>query len=866
MLGAIAVVAGLAMCYAMLVSFKFDMPSWSGAFQTESEKQNNVVITSGTTIQDIQTSLGNDIAGILYLRYATEGYYFTVDDDKDIIQGRADSLVRDFKNRESMFLLSPQMLMALDSGLNESLKIPEQFIKPIYNTCMTSDDSDGYCEMLDLVKDGQVVVKSSKYTKQYFSITDVKPDGIDKDFHGYLYVKTEEKTEGVSDWGLAPIFHYTSFNEQARVSNYHISTVQVFDPLTGKYTTKNYKDLTDSEKQDYPVPVDSFEYGSVEDKLKQLQKPTTKYAIDRVASFLGNIQMDITLDWFAQGSFEQTDYINKVFVLEADEATINNQDIVKKLCSAGFCVSGTNITKTVSPTGVVSYLVKGNTNPVGTSISNVTSITYEKTVPLGYTKTGLIELYTAKYVNDEPDTSGIVGTKYLEDYIDIYQTYIPLKGNGEVAFACYSTKEMSAWADVDWNSVMTNKDISINDIYEYMSTMSLAEPVRYVANPSECKNDEVAMAVNSKLMTKFFFDEMPNIQYLIIAKLLDYPLTVNEDGELQVGTAFSVIDNIAKPNMSAYWSKKDVITAKYGDIIAKYASRYGVDETLIYSIIMSNNGSDSSGCLSEKGCGVMSVRRSDDSVGAIDAYNYSTSTNDVIVMDEGRLVSDIEYNIQVGVAQLQYLLKKYGNNVLLAIGAYGSSTYEIDGVLAISESEANNLKDVLWTAYLPETTKSFVEIVISNIPSDILKFKIGGAIVESDIRFIRTVSGDTSATAIQNINKYLLSKYFNNKNFNLSAVWNFIFLNQKPYNLQLNESSAFTELNSFDLSVADKETILKSVFAFAEGKPIESYEDLGQEYWITKVRNLFMNTTEDGVKVFYDVPKYIGGSLSNVVP
>lgn len=52
------------------------------------------------------------------------------------------------------------MLMALDNGLNDGYKIPEQFIKPVYNSCLTTDASEkstnGYCRLLDLYKDGQL--------------------------------------------------------------------------------------------------------------------------------------------------------------------------------------------------------------------------------------------------------------------------------------------------------------------------------------------------------------------------------------------------------------------------------------------------------------------------------------------------------------------------------------------------------------------------------------------------------------------------------------------------------------------------------------------------------------------------------------
>lgn len=142
------------------------------------------------------------MAGIFYTKYAKSGYFYTIDNDSTIIPGDLTGKISDFEGRESMFLLSPQMLMALDLGLNGGYKMPEQFIKPIYNSCMIEGEgksTNGYCQLLTLMVDGKIQPQGSVYEERKYALEDTKPEGVSSDFVGTLYVKTEEKDGSVYD-------------------------------------------------------------------------------------------------------------------------------------------------------------------------------------------------------------------------------------------------------------------------------------------------------------------------------------------------------------------------------------------------------------------------------------------------------------------------------------------------------------------------------------------------------------------------------------------------------------------------------------------------------------------------------------------
>lgn len=832
-----------------------------------------MVIKSGGTIEEIQTSLGNDIAGIFYTKYAKSGYYYTLDDNSTVIQGDLTGQIVDFEGRESMFLLSPQMLMALDLGLNGGYKLPEQFVKPVYNSCMVNGEKQsttGYCTLLALADDKSLLVQGAAYEEKYYSATDTKPEGVNSSYVGNLYVKTGAQTASVTDWGLAPVFHYKTFTEDSKVTNYAITEVQIYNRDTKKVETKLYSELTAAQKADYPVPVKEFGYGNAEDVSKQLPAPSTKYAIDNVVSFLGTIKEDVVQSWVPQGKFKQVSYIDKEILSAATEEDFANVGVLKRVCKGTTCYSATSVEEVVSKTGHVSYLV---TDGYGTSsVVGVTSIDIITKVKLAYTKEGVLQLNTVKYVNKEPNTTGIVGTQYLEDYVDYYQAFIPITGTGSKTFACYYVG--GVFANTNWDATNTNDSFSIEDVKSVIGSLQSATPASYEFSPSKCDNGQIALNISDEVMTKFYLDEMPNLQYLMIAKMLNYQMSAAEDGQLTLESTLSTIDGVAKPEVTVYRKQLDTLAYKYDDVVSKYSKAYGIDGNLIYAILMASSGvegSTSSGCSlsTGSGCGVMSVKAVIMNAPSIKVTNFSTGGTDELVFDEAKLISDYDYNIRMGTAMLQNLMSVYEKNILLALQAYTSTTKYTDQLIAQANSVQGNVMDVRWTAFrsaLGNGDAAFLEKVLGNTLSDVLQFNINNESVTTDISFLRTIKGTTSTALIKNLNQYLAQKYFTNDALNLEEIWGLMYLGQKSFDsTKYADVNAGFRIDTKGVSDEDKESIIQSLFAFSEGKPIQNYENMNTEYWRTKVRSLFMNTATTSLDVLYPAQDYIGGEITGLV-
>lgn len=819
------------------------------------------------------------MAGIFYTKYAKEGYFYTLDDNPTIIQGDLTKEIKDFEGRESIFLLSPQMLMALDNGLNDGYKIPEQFIKPVYNTCMIEDESlrstNGYCSLLDLFKDGKLVPKGSAYVGKYYSATDEKPEGVHSSFSGYLYVKSENKTPSVYDWGLAPIFHYKSFVEESRVSNYRIAEVEIYNEATRRKETRKFHELSDEERALFPSVPETFGAGSAEDSDKRLPSATKKYAIDNVVSFLGTIRNEIKQEWVSQGVFKKTDYISKKYYHLATQEEMENPSIKKRVTyDVGFgtekiSVDVVRITGEL-PDGKEQYSVTSYGETI--IVNGVTSVEIEKTVKLAYVKEGTIELNTVRYADSQPNTDGIVGTQYLSDYIDAYETYAPVSG-GAGLFACYSldwpltvqyddtnNREITKKLELDWNRVDDNSQFSFIEASRLPDLVRGSTPKSFVASPSQCKNDQIAMSLNEGLMDKFYFDEMPNMHYLVIAKLLNYRLSTNDSGQLVLDTTLSTLRDISKPSYTTHMKNLDTLRLRYQDDVTLYSKAYGVDENLMWAIILTS---------SESGHGPMKAKRIDDSSSSVTVYNYTNLASETVDIDENRLISDTSYNIKVGAANIQYLMKKYNSNMLLALQAYTSSVQPTDVLANDVAVKPSSMKDVRWTALRSQLPgdPQFLEKVLSNSVNSQFDFILNNIQASVDISFLYTVKGSSTTAAIKNLNHYLLEQYFTNDSLSLENIWDILYLGQKSYDSSKYASvGAGYLIDTKSMSTMDKERIIQSVFAFSEGLPIENYENMSDAYWRAKAGSLFMNYGPREVRVFYNPFEHMSGSLSGVVP
>ena len=183
----LAIVAGIYLVFnitdIVIKETNYNEPAEDGSYQTE--------VDSG--------ALEDEISLLYYLRYAEDGYFYTVDDATEIKQGDNQQLVTDFAQREEMFKVSPSTIMLLDNMLNQSGKLPEQFIKPVYNTCSKAiidgdTDFSSKCETLPLVIDNDMQVMSTKYDLINEQKGGLLPNDLPENYMDNVYVKTDRKS------------------------------------------------------------------------------------------------------------------------------------------------------------------------------------------------------------------------------------------------------------------------------------------------------------------------------------------------------------------------------------------------------------------------------------------------------------------------------------------------------------------------------------------------------------------------------------------------------------------------------------------------------------------------------------------------
>jgi len=108
---------------------------------------------------------------------------------------------------------------------------------------------------------------------------------------------------------------------------------------------------------------------------------------------------------------------------------------------------------------------------------------------------------------------------------------------------------------------------------------------------------------------------------------------------------------------------------KYGELIEKYATMYGLDPNLMIAIAIQERGEHSS--IMDKGgaTGIMQMQNGVWIGEKISAYNYETEKKDSFIVTKDN-IGDLETNIQMGCMCFQNNLEYYDYNIPLAIQAY----------------------------------------------------------------------------------------------------------------------------------------------------------------------------------------------------
>lgn len=871
-----------------------------GNYQSESKTEINDRSYYGTNVTDIHSSIGNDMAAMLYTRYSTVSYYYTIDDDPTMIQASDQPLmvagksaheqagykssqeqisepvevpVVDVEKREADFSLSPQLLMLLDKELNKGTIYPEQFIKPIYNTCL-SDKSTSLCEMLPLTDEEGIVAPSNNYTEHLYGKSEAKPSGFDADFGGSIYEK-EGKGESVSDYGLAPIFHYKSYIETSKVFDYKIRTFETVEPgldcsaptQTLAYDGGNLPDGVEVPPTELTFDTVHDAYAS-EDPYGHILPDSTKYVIDQLASFVGTIKNPTSQQWVSKGEHTVLDSYSVMCVTTKKAKDVGNySDETGKYEVDGEMVDGDESVEVVSSRS------------------------------LSYVKQGELKRFEPVATTPSPDVSEVKNDQYLSDYIANYEAYIPVDTYAEETYTCYRAKNIDK--TLDWSKLTPELDQYVEkhlDLFrsdgEYFDKNYEAAQSN-VSSPNECEADTVAIADSNLSMSRFMIDDMPEMQYMIMAHALNRSVTSEE------------VDSLEKLQIGEM-SKKDLnvvekVSADYGKMIVEAANEFGVDPNLLIAIASANfdqrNTVDD--CL-DTACGVMGVKRwtiDEQLFGFIKSSQVcavSYETNQQVCLNINQLsVRDPKENIRIAAAQLQSMIKKYRGNYLLMLQAYQlkeedmtellNLTSERTGVSVDQYIDQVDLMD--WISYrneISEAEDTFIETVLMLMGSN-KSFTIRDAAgVRQQINFSylldSTVSNAGSAIKATNarIKRLYMVYGIDKKNGNetqasqLRKYWKIIYSGQKDMDREQfdmkNYDPSFGKkygqrLHGDTLSTDDQESLMTSLIAFDDGRSIFDYEGLSEGYWRTKYTAMFKSVGGKEWSIDYDVEGTLGENV-----
>lgn len=378
-LGILALLVVLSLVFYIFFDITYETKGKEKEYQEESvEHENEKKKGDDGEFEASQLSAGNKIIKSYYAYYTQQSYYKVIDkkmykaDDKEVVD------IKDKYNREKEFMLSPDFLWALDDFLNDDKhRFPEQFILPVHH------DEETF-ELKDLTdKDDMLTVESQKYDRKT-----LKP------------IKGEKEL-GVWDYGFAPILQYKKFKEEQEYRG-EVTEMQVWNKDKQKFETKN---VSDGKKM--TEVVSGF--------------PQDVHMIEKVTSSIGTIENKISHQWENTGESWTKDFSETVTVdvRYKEKETRHKRNAVGMKLYYVVDLEG-------KPTDKVSPLT--TLYPV---MEQVEVTKWKKEKKSAKRKAEGFRWSKEPRYDGEPDTSKIKGSKYMEDYMLNYISYVPTNVLGE---------------------------------------------------------------------------------------------------------------------------------------------------------------------------------------------------------------------------------------------------------------------------------------------------------------------------------------------------------------------------------------------------------------------------------------------------
>lgn len=518
----------------------------------------------------------------------------------------------------------------------------------------------------------------------------------------------------------------------------------------------------------------------------------------------------------------------------------------------------------------------------------------------------------------ESDVNGISSSKDDEYYCKTIND-ISISNSAAQAFAKDSESLEDLWSKISLGKLSTSLNSDTSNITTSSSTQlytntgsPLATITQKVQNPKECAKNTIAIKVGNKNMKKFYANDLPNLQTLAIAKELGYNAystgtSISTSSAMQYSTiAESGINSDSNnSNIAGENSATELIKQKYAKEIKSAATTYGIDINLLYAIIEVTSGGDenfnTNKCTSSGGCGLMGIKTNNFEGGKkLTAYNFTKekeeSFEEAIKNNDGKGYMDVKNNITYGAMLLQRYMRANEYNHLLAIQAYNYGTEVFNKFKEYYTKVSGATYDYIyndtvmydWTSYreyCASNTKdcfgkksewgdsSFIEKVLSSFGTvDTISIRDMDKNYQTlDFSFLKNVNN--SANEAQLLNNRIMNTYLRKGGDSYwGSLWNVMYAGQKSFDdgrYTLHNNSISEDMPKYanmieyanSKSEIDVESVIYTAFGFNEALPIESYQNLSEDYWKTKYAAMFKTAGSKAWSSTYDISRTFNDSV-----
>lgn len=379
---------------------EFEYKGISAEYQRQDKDYQNFTTYDGNG-DVVLTGLSreNKLIKTFYTKYSDKSYYAIVEDSKkysniDDAYKRKNILtpdelreqypdIEDVNNREVMFQINPDVLYTLDKYIhNDKVLYPQQFVKPVYYE--ESQEKFGLKDLVD--NKGKILAKSQVFDNNGKPI---------KNSNG-----TFKTTEGIWDYGFAPILRY---------QEHEVETREIKNPIKRdvKVVSENVEvssgKIEDKAPESGPIPGEDSVVGNT------TIRPKPAYIIDTAVTPGGTITNKIEKRWVKDASSVKNSTEKHTYSVKVGE--------VDEYCP---------IPETEEPSvgDVLETIRTSSEVPEGMEVCG------KKDIYNVYEVTDHYETYVEEnlpqYVGD-PDTKDITGSEYFRDYMNSYTNYFPSK-------------------------------------------------------------------------------------------------------------------------------------------------------------------------------------------------------------------------------------------------------------------------------------------------------------------------------------------------------------------------------------------------------------------------------------------------------